>query len=49
MLHRSVVALVGEQMAQLHGAAEAELKFLSFLSHDLNNNLGSHLSADDAG
>jgi len=41
MLHRSVVALVGEQMAQLRIAAETELKYLAFLSHDLNNNLHS--------
>lgn len=41
MLHRSVVALVGEQMVQLRTAAETELKYLAFLSHDLNNNLNS--------
>jgi signal transduction histidine kinase len=39
MLQRSVIALVDEQKSQLRAAAEAELKFLSFLSHDLNNNL----------
>src|SRR4028119_2243316 len=36
-----VVAFVGEQNTQLRVAAEAELKYLSFLSHDLNNNLSS--------
>lgn len=41
MLQRSVVAMVDEQKAQLRAAAETELKFLSFLSHDLNNNLNS--------
>jgi signal transduction histidine kinase len=39
MLQQGVVALVEEQKAQLRSAAEAELKYLSFLSHDLNNNL----------
>ncbi len=39
MLQRSVIALVEQQKAQLRSAAETELKFLSFLSHDLNNNL----------
>ena len=41
MLQRSVIALVDKQKLQLRAAAETELKFLSFLSHDLNNNLGS--------
>jgi signal transduction histidine kinase len=41
MLQRSVIALVDEQKSQLRAAAEAELKFLSFLTHDLNNNLFS--------
>ena len=41
MLQQAVVAFVGEQSAQLRLAAEAELKYLSFLSHDLNNNLSS--------
>jgi signal transduction histidine kinase len=40
MLQRSVIALVDQQKSQLRAAAETELKFLSFLSHDLNNNLG---------
>jgi signal transduction histidine kinase len=39
MLQQSVVAFVNRQKAQLRSAAEAELKYLSFLSHDLNNNL----------
>ena len=41
MLQRAVVALVDQQKAQLRDAAERELKYLSFLSHDLNNNLSS--------
>jgi signal transduction histidine kinase len=41
MLQRSVIALVDQQKAQLRAAAETELKFLSFLAHDLNNNLNS--------
>ena len=41
MLQRSVIALVEQQKAQLRAAAETELKFLSFLSHDLNNNLNN--------
>jgi signal transduction histidine kinase len=41
MLQRSVVALVEQQKVELRSAAETELKFLSFLSHDLNNNLQS--------
>ena len=41
MLQRSVIALVDQQKNQLRVAAETELKFLSFLSHDLNNNLNS--------
>jgi signal transduction histidine kinase len=40
MLQKSVIALVDKQKAQLRDAAETELKFLSFLSHDLNNTLG---------
>jgi signal transduction histidine kinase len=39
MLQRSVIALVEQQKSQLRAAAETELKFLSYLSHDLNNNL----------
>jgi signal transduction histidine kinase len=41
MLQRSVIALVDQQKTELRSAAETELKFLSFLSHDLNNNLNS--------
>jgi signal transduction histidine kinase len=41
MLQQAVIALVGQQQEKLRIAAEAELKYLSFLSHDLNNNLGS--------
>jgi len=41
MLQRSVIAMVEQQKSQLRVAAETELKFLSFLSHDLNNNLNS--------
>jgi signal transduction histidine kinase len=41
MLQQAVTAFVDEQKGQLRSAAEAELKYLSFLSHDLNNNLGS--------
>jgi len=41
MLQRSVVALVEKQKSQLRAAAETELKFLSYLSHDMNNNLNA--------
>lgn len=41
MLQRSVIAMVDKQKTQLRAAAETELKYLSFLSHDLNNNLNS--------
>ena len=41
MLQRSAIALVDEQKVQLRAAAEAELKFLSFLAHDMNNNLNN--------
>jgi signal transduction histidine kinase len=40
MLQRAAVALAEQQKAQLREAAERELKYVSFLSHDLNNNLG---------
>lgn len=40
MFQQSMVAFVGRQSDELR-AAEAELKYLSFLSHDLNNHLGS--------
>jgi signal transduction histidine kinase len=41
MLHGSVVAYFEKQQEKLRAAAEAELKYLSFLSHDLNNNLNA--------
>ena len=41
MLQQAIVAFVDEQKLQLRVAAEAELKYLSFLSHDLNNNLST--------
>jgi signal transduction histidine kinase len=41
MLQRSVVALVDAQKASLRAAAETELKFMSFLAHDMNNNLNN--------
>ena len=41
MLQRSVIALVDQQKSELRAAAKTELKFLSFLSHDLNNNLNN--------
>ncbi len=41
MLQEAVVAFIGQQNDRLRTAAEAELKYLSFLSHDLNNNLSS--------
>jgi len=41
MLQEAVVAFITQQNERLRTAAEAELKYLSFLSHDMNNNLGS--------
>ncbi len=41
MLQQSVVAFVEHQAGQVRSAAEAELKYLSFLSHDLNNHLSN--------
>jgi signal transduction histidine kinase len=41
MLQRSVIAMVEEQKIVLRAAAETELKFLSFLAHDMNNNLNN--------
>jgi signal transduction histidine kinase len=41
MLQEAVVAFITEQHQKLRDAAEVELKYLSFMSHDLNNNLGS--------
>jgi signal transduction histidine kinase len=50
MLQRSVIALVDQQKSQLRAAAERELKYLSFLSHDLNNHLyGVTLSLHELG
>lgn len=40
MLHQAVTAFVTRQGERLRAASEAELKYLSFISHDLNNNLG---------
>ena len=40
MLQQSVAAFVELQNEQHRSGAENELKYLSFLSHDLNNNLG---------
>jgi signal transduction histidine kinase len=39
MLQQSVIALVEEQKTELRQSSERELKYLSFLSHDLNNHL----------
>jgi signal transduction histidine kinase len=39
MSQQAIVAFIGHQSSQLRDAAEAELRYLSFLSHDLNNNL----------
>jgi len=41
MIKGSVIALVDQQKAELRTAAERELKFLSFIAHDLNNNLNN--------
>ena len=41
MLQQAVVAFADQQTARLRAGAESELKYLSFLSHDLNNNLGA--------
>ena len=41
MWQQAIVAFVEHQNAQLREAAEAELKYLSFLGHDLNGNLGN--------
>jgi signal transduction histidine kinase len=41
MVQQAMVAFVEHQNTQLRAAAESELKFLSFLSHDLNGNLGN--------
>jgi signal transduction histidine kinase len=39
MLQQSILAMVDKQKEQLREAAEAEVKFIAFLSHDLQNNL----------
>ena len=39
MLQRSAIALVEQQKSQLRAAGQKELKYLSFMSHDLNNQL----------
>ena len=41
MLQRGVVIFVQHQEARLRSATEAEKKYLSFLSHDLRNNLNA--------
>lgn len=41
MLQQSSVALVEEQKIALRAAAERELKYLAFLSHDLQNHLAA--------
>jgi signal transduction histidine kinase len=41
MTQQATVAFVNHQNERLRDAAEAELKYLSFLSHDLSGNLGN--------
>ena len=41
MSQQANVAFMEHQEAQLRAGAEAELRYLSFLSHDLNNNLSA--------
>jgi signal transduction histidine kinase len=41
MLQQAVAAFVDHQHEQLRAAAETELQYLSFLSHDLRGNLGN--------
>ena len=41
MGQQAMIAFVSHQNERLRAAAEAELKYLSFLSHDLNGNLGN--------
>jgi signal transduction histidine kinase len=41
VLQQGVVALVQHQRQKLQAASQAEAKYLSFLSHDLRNNLNS--------
>jgi signal transduction histidine kinase len=40
-VQEAAAVFFGRQREQLRATAEAELKHLSFLSHDLNNNLGT--------
>ncbi len=40
MLQQGVLALVQKQKQELRESAESQLKYLSFLSHDLSNNFG---------
>jgi signal transduction histidine kinase len=39
MLQQSVLAMVDQRTIQLRAAAQTELKFLAFVSHDLGNNM----------
>jgi signal transduction histidine kinase len=39
MFHSATLSMVEAQQAKLRETAESELKFLSFFSHDLNNNM----------
>jgi signal transduction histidine kinase len=41
VLQQGVVALVAHQRQKLQAASQAEAKYISFLSHDLRNNLNS--------
>ena len=41
MAQQAMIAFVNYQNERLRDAAEAELKYLSFLSHDLSGNLGN--------
>ncbi len=40
MLQQGVMALVQQQKKELRRSAETQLKYLSFLSHDISNNFG---------
>jgi signal transduction histidine kinase len=40
MLQQGVMALVQRQKQELRAASESQLKYLSFLSHDISNNFG---------
>jgi hypothetical protein len=39
MLFQTVIALVDKKERRLRDAAERELKFLTFMSHEMNNHL----------